>query len=75
MIVTPVKSLHGVYFNISVTLDVEGVLLDYAFLRSSDLNSDTEGFILACQNGIIGTLPYRRIVMLMSVPDTRCRDC
>nr|CAI5858217.1 unnamed protein product [Callosobruchus analis] len=49
--------------------------LTFSFLRSSGLKSETEGFIMACQDGVINTLVYRGRVMGMNVPDTHCRAC
>nr|CAI5868241.1 unnamed protein product [Callosobruchus analis] len=49
--------------------------LTFSFLRSSGLKSETEGFIMACQDGVVNALVYRGRVMGMNVPDTRCRAC
>nr|CAH7731550.1 unnamed protein product [Callosobruchus chinensis] len=49
--------------------------LTFSFLRSSRLKSETEGFIMACQDGVFNTLVYRSRVMGVNVPDARCRAC
>ena len=48
--------------------------LTFAFLKSAGLKSETEGFILACQDGVINTLVYRRNVLKQAV-NTTCRSC
>ena len=47
--------------------------LTFSFLRSAGLKSETEGFIVACQDGVINTLVYRSRVMGVEVPDLNCR--
>ncbi|KAJ8911580.1 hypothetical protein NQ315_016117, partial [Exocentrus adspersus] len=49
------KPQHGVFFR---NIEEIGLLrkLTFAFLSSADLKSETEGFLLACQDGIINTL-------------------
>nr|CAH7728309.1 unnamed protein product [Callosobruchus chinensis] len=49
--------------------------LTFSFLRSSGLQSETEGFIMACQDGVFNTLVYHSRVMGVNVPDARCRGC
>nr|CAH7757723.1 unnamed protein product [Callosobruchus chinensis] len=49
--------------------------LTFSFLRSSGLKSGTQGFIMACQDGVFNTLVYRSRVMGVNVPDARCRAC
>nr|CAH7719945.1 unnamed protein product [Callosobruchus chinensis] len=49
--------------------------LTFSFLRSSRLKSETEGFIMACQDGVFNTLVYRSRVMGVNVPDARYRAC
>ncbi|XP_039297358.1 uncharacterized protein LOC120354371 [Nilaparvata lugens] len=68
------KSLHGVFYR---HVEEQGLSkpLTFAFLKSAALKSETEGFILACQDGVINTLSYRSRVMHMDVPDISCRVC
>ncbi|XP_074025758.1 uncharacterized protein [Leptinotarsa decemlineata] len=66
--------MHGVFFNNIEDLG-SSKRLTFAFLRSSELKSETEGFIMACQDGVFNTLVYRSRVMGIEVPDTRCRAC
>ncbi|XP_074035582.1 uncharacterized protein [Leptinotarsa decemlineata] len=68
------KPMHGVFFNNIEDLGLSK-RLTFAFLRSSGLKSETEGFIMACQDGVFNTLVYRSRVMGIEVPDTRCRAC
>ena len=48
--------------------------LTFAFPKSAGLKSETEGFILACQDGVVNTLVYRRNVLKQAV-NTTCRSC
>ena len=68
------KPMHSVYFK---TIEDRGLSkeLTFAFLKSGGLKSETEGFIMACQDGVFNTLVYRSRVMGMEVPDTSCRAC
>nr|CAI5870488.1 unnamed protein product [Callosobruchus analis] len=68
------KPMHGIFYK---HLEEHGLSeqLTFSFLRSSGLKSETEGFIMACQDGVVNTLVYRGRVMGMNVPDTRCRAC
>ncbi|KAK9730922.1 hypothetical protein QE152_g14084 [Popillia japonica] len=47
--------------------------LTFAFLNTPGLYSETESYIMACQNGVYGSLVYRKIVMIQPLQDTRCR--
>jgi len=68
------KTMHGLYFKA-----VENAGLDkersFAFLQSAGLKSETEGFILAVQDGVFNTLVYQRIVFGEDTRDTRCGAC
>lgn len=68
------KPMHGSFFR---NLETHGLSkeLTFAFLRSAGLKSETEGFVLACQDGVINTLVYRRLIFGANVTDTRCRAC
>nr|CAI5831238.1 unnamed protein product [Callosobruchus analis] len=68
------KPMHGIFYK---HLEEHGLSeqLTFSFLRSSGLKSETEGFIMACQDGVVNTLVYHGRVMGMNVPDTRCRAC
>nr|CAI5845153.1 unnamed protein product [Callosobruchus analis] len=68
------EPMHGIFYK---HLEEHGLSeqLTFSFLRSSGLKSETEGFIMACQDGVVNTLVYRGRVMGMNVPDTRCRAC
>ncbi|XP_074026348.1 uncharacterized protein isoform X1 [Leptinotarsa decemlineata] len=68
------KPMHGVFFNNVGDLGLSKCLT-FAFLRSSGLESETEGFIMACQDGVFNTSVYRSRVMGIEVHDTRCRAC
>ncbi|KAK9685073.1 hypothetical protein QE152_g38320 [Popillia japonica] len=47
--------------------------LTFAFLNAPGLYSETEGYIMACQDGVYGSLVYRKLVMKQPLQDTRCR--
>ena len=66
--------MHGVFYKNIEDLGLSK-RLTFAFLRSAGLKSETEGFIMACQDGVFNTLVYRRRVMGMEVPDVSCRAC
>nr|CAH7745314.1 unnamed protein product [Callosobruchus chinensis] len=68
------KPMHGIFYK---HLEEHGLSqqLTFSFLRSSGLKSETEGFIMACQDGVFNTLVYRSRVMGVNVPDARCRAC
>nr|CAH7756697.1 unnamed protein product [Callosobruchus chinensis] len=68
------KQMHGIFYK---HLEEHGLSqqLTFSFPRSSGLKSETEGFIMACQDGVFNTLVYRSRVMGVNVPDGRCRAC
>nr|CAH7767457.1 unnamed protein product [Callosobruchus chinensis] len=68
------KPMHGIFYK---HLEEHGLSqqLTFSFLRSSGLKSETEGFIMACQDCVFNTLVYRSRVMGVNVPDARCRAC
>nr|CAH7732997.1 unnamed protein product [Callosobruchus chinensis] len=68
------KPMHGIFYK---HLEEHGLSqqLTFSFLRSSGLKSETEGFIMACQDGVFNILVYRSRVMGVNVPDARCRAC
>nr|CAI5837629.1 unnamed protein product [Callosobruchus analis] len=68
------KPMHGIFYKHQEEHGLSEQLT-FSFLRSSGLESETEGFIMACQDGVVNTLVYRGRVMGMNVPDTSCRAC
>nr|CAH7747789.1 unnamed protein product [Callosobruchus chinensis] len=66
--------MHGIFYK---HLEEHGLSqqLTFSFLVSSGLKSETEGFIMACQDGVFNTLVYRSRVMGVNVPDARCKAC
>ena len=66
------KPQHGVFYRNIERLNLSRKLT-FAFLKSADLKSETEGFLLACQDGVVNTLVYRS--QFSNVLDTRCRAC
>lgn len=68
------KAMHGVFFGHIEACDLLQELT-FQFLRWAGLKSETEGFILACQDGAIVTLTYRGCVMKLKVLDINCRIC
>ncbi|KAG5884670.1 hypothetical protein JTB14_033208 [Gonioctena quinquepunctata] len=68
------KPMHGIFYK-HIEDHGSSEMLTFAFLRSGGLKSETEGFIMACQDGVFNTLVYRCRVMGIEVPDTRCRAC
>nr|CAH7720376.1 unnamed protein product [Callosobruchus chinensis] len=68
------KPMHGIFYKHQEEHGLSQQLT-FSFLRSSGLKSETEGFIMACQDGVFNTLVYRSRVMGINVPDARCRAC
>ncbi|TVU87020.1 hypothetical protein FQP89_23625, partial [Vreelandella titanicae] len=68
------KSMHSVFFK-HVRDHGLSTQLTFSFLKSAGLMSETEGFIFACQDGVINTLEYRSKVLQVQLPDTSCRRC
>lgn len=58
-------------------LDSCGLSVDltFSFLRSAGLKSETEGFIIAAQDGVIATLTHRKYVCKEAVSTSMCRAC
>lgn len=67
------KPMHGLYFRNMEDLQLSSTL-SFSFLRSSGLRSETEGFLVACQDGVFSTLAYRANVLGANIDD-RCRAC
>jgi hypothetical protein len=67
------KPMHSVFFK-HVRDHELSTKLTYSFLKSAGLKSETEGFIMACQDGVLNTLVYRHAVLKQNV-DTTCRSC
>lgn len=67
------KAMHSVFFK-NIREQGLSTSLTFAFLKSAGLKSETEGFIMACQDGVLNTLVYRRAV-LKQVVNTSCRAC
>lgn len=67
------KDLHGVFYRLVRDLKLS-TELTFSFLMSAGLKSETEGFIVACQDGVIKTNSYKRVVLKQNVID-RCRLC
>ena len=68
------KPMHSLFYR---SLEERGLStkLTFAFLRSAGLKSETEGFIISCQDGVHNTLLYRTQVMGIDIPDVTCRAC
>ena len=67
------KSLHSVYFKHIQDLHLSREFT-FSFLKSAGLKSETEGFVFACQDGVINTLAYRNRVLHIQGP-ALCRLC
>lgn len=67
------KALHSGYFK-QIRDQQLSLEWTFAFLRSNNLRSELEGFIFACQDGVIPTLSYRKNVLKEDVSVT-CRAC
>lgn len=68
------QPIHGLFYRNCSRLSLSKSLT-FGFLKSTGLKSETEGFIVACQDGVIKTRNYMRHVMGdMSVQDV-CRVC
>ncbi|WP_165309811.1 hypothetical protein, partial [Enterobacter cloacae complex sp. 4DZ3-17B2] len=68
------KPLHGQFFRNVQQLGLSAEMT-FSFLRSAGLKSETEGFIFACQDGVINTLAYRQNILHQAVQSTLCRLC
>lgn len=68
------KPLHGQFFR-NVQQRELSTELTFSFLKSSGIKSETEGFIFACQDGVINTLAYRLNVIREVIPNPQCRAC
>lgn len=68
------KPMHGLFYR-NIEENGLSTKLTFAFLRSAGLKSETEGFIISCQDGVHNTLLYRSRVMGMDMPDVNCRAC
>lgn len=67
------KNLHSVFYKNIQRLNLSRELT-FQFLNSTSLTSETEGFITACQDGVINTLIYRSEVLGIDC-NTACRKC
>ena len=68
------KPMHGVFYKNIEDLGLSK-RLTFAFLWSAGLKSETEGFFMACQDGVFNTHVYRSRVMGMEIPHVSCRAC
>ena len=68
------KPMHGLYFKNSQEQDLH-VGSTFAFLKSSRLRSETEGYITAVQDGVFHSLRYRAVILKLPTVSTRCRAC
>jgi hypothetical protein len=67
------KPMHSVFFR-HVRDSQLSPKYTFAFLNSSGLKSETEGFVVACQDGVVNTLVYRNRIFQENI-DTSCRAC
>jgi len=67
------KPIHGQFF---ATLDKQGLNKEHtwAWLRSGGLRSETEGFLMAAQDGVLPLMNRRKVVLGENV-DAKCRAC
>lgn len=68
------KNLHSVFYK-NINDQHLSTSLTFGFLTSPGLYSETEGFIMACQDGVFPSLQYRKQIMGAPITDTRCRAC
>ena len=68
------KPMHGLYFKSVQDQDLH-VGSTFAFLKSSSLRSETEGFMTAIQDGVFHSLQYRATILKLPTANTRCRAC
>ena len=66
------KPLHGQFSGYIEKLDRE---LSYSWLSSSGLRSETEGFIIAAQDGVLPVLNYTSKILGDSSSGSLCRAC
>lgn len=68
------KPLHGKYFN-TIQENNLSKQMTFGFLKPAGLKSETEGFIIAAQDGVIETLAYRKKILKQNINDINCRAC
>lgn len=68
------KNMHGMFYRNINQLELS-TRLTFGFLTSPALYSETEGFIVACQDGVYASSAYKHTVMGMTNIDTKCRAC
>ena len=54
------KRLHGQFYRIVEDTELSKPLT-FDFLKSAELKSETEGYIFACQDGVVNTSERRRV--------------
>lgn len=64
------KHLHSQYYKNMENQQLSQELT-FGFLRSSGLYSETEGFIMACQDGVFPSLEYKKLILGFEINDTK----
>ena len=67
------KRVHGVYYGQTLQDDCYQKVM-FEWLKDGRLRTETEGLIMAAQDGVIHTATYRNRILKMPI-DTTCRAC
>lgn len=68
------KKLHGKH-RYTITKENIDYELSNEWLKKGTLIPETEGFMLAIQDGVISTRNYRKHILKMDIEDDKCRRC
>lgn len=68
------KPMHGLFYR-NLEQKKLSPSLTFGFMRATRLYSETEGFVVACQDGVYNTLVYKKNILGLPVDDVRCRVC
>lgn len=68
------KPMHSQYYKSLEEQELDRALT-FSFLSAPGLLSETEGFVMACQDGVFASKVYRKIITKENLQDTRCRAC
>lgn len=68
------KKLHGKY-RYTITQEHIDFHLSNEWLKKGHLIPETEGFMIAIQDGVINTKNYQKHVLKQNIEDDRCRRC
>ncbi|KAL1446706.1 hypothetical protein WDU94_005608 [Cyamophila willieti] len=68
------KAIHGKHYTIAQDPKIDQNLT-YDWLTRGQLHPETEGFLLAIQDGVIATKNYRKYILKEAMGSDQCRRC